>query len=349
LVQTDGLPFVAFSSSAGSYVVVALAGPVNLTASVPNTAVSGIAAVQVTAGQTARINITVVGQTESATITPPNGAVGVPLTAEIDITAPDAFNPVSITATSVTLTQNGQGASTPIPVRFVFSQGNTRLSVFPLAALQPSHTYTLAASGLANVLGGLVAVPTATFTTKAITPPNFNPDALVFSMPDQNGNVQVSAPPGSFPPGSTILIVDQTNGVVLSLTVFNDGSVSGQFPATIDDVLSVTITAPDKTTVSFTRSQFVAPDGTTAVGSGGGTVTGSGGVELRIPQGALDKGVTFKITSFGPTLFPERPDLPNANFGGGLTITSSAMPTFNQEVKLAFPKPTDAPNGSFTS
>jgi hypothetical protein len=347
LVQTDGLPFVAFSSAAGSYVVPALAGPVNLTASILNTAVSGTAAVQVTTGQTATANISMIGQTESATVTPPNGTVGVPLTAEIDITAPDAFKQVSVTAASVTLTQNGQGANTPVSVRFVFSQGGTRLSVFPLSALQPSTTYTMAASGLANVLDGLVAVPSVTFTTQAITPPNFNTDALVFAMPDQNGNVQVSAPASSFPAGSTILIVDQTNGIVLSLTAFNDGSVSGQLPATIDDVLSVTITAPDKTTATFTRSQFVAPDGTTAVGSGGGTVTGPGGVELRIPQGALDKGVTFKIESFGPDLFVERPDLPNANFGSGLKITAPAMPVFKKEVKLAFPKPADAPDGSF--
>src|SRR5882762_3015656 len=347
LVQTDGLPFVAFSSSAGSYVIVALAGPVNLTASIPNTAVSGIAAVQVTAGQTATANIPLIGQTESATVTPPNGAVGVPLTAEIDITAPDAFNPVSITATSVTLTQNGQGTSTPVPVRFVFSQGGTRLSVFPLYALRPSTTYTLAASGLANVLGGLVAVPSVTFTTQAITPPNFNPDALVFSMPDQNGNVQVSAPPGSFPPGSKILIVDQTNGVVLSLTVFNDGSVSGQFPATIDDVLSVTITAPDKTTATFTRSQFVAPDGTAAVGPGGGTVIGPGNTGLIIPQGALVKGTAFKLTPLDQTAFPVLPTFPGMIFGSGLHVDAPAMPVFSQEVKIAFPVPANAPSNAF--
>jgi hypothetical protein len=347
LVQTDGLPFVAFSSSAGSYVVVALAGPVNLSASVPNTAVAGTATVQVIASQTATANITLVGQTESATIIPPNGAVGVPLTAEIDITAPDAFNPVSVTASSVTLTQNGQGTNAPVPVRFVFSQGATRLSIFPLSALQPSTTYTMAASGLANVLGGLVSVPTITFTTQAITPPNFNPDALVFSMPDQNGNVQVSAPPSSFPPGSTILIVDQTNGIVLSLTVGNDGSVSGQFPATIDDVLAVTITAPDKTTATFTRSTFLAPDGTTAVGPGGGTVVGPGNTGLIIPAGALTKGATFKLTPLDQTAFPVMPSFPGSMFAGGLHVDAPAKPFFGQEVKVAFPVPPNAPSNAF--
>jgi hypothetical protein len=347
LVQTDGLPFVTFANFAGSYVIPALTGPVNLTASVPNTALAGTGSAQVIAGQTASANLTLVGQIESATVTPPNGAVGVPLTAEVDIAAVDAFNQATITTANVTLTQTGQGSNVPVPVRFVFSQGGTKLAVFPLTALQPSTTYTVAASGLANGVGGLIAVPTVSFTTQAITPPNFNTDALGFAMPDQNGNVAISAPADSFPPGTTILIVDQTNGIVLSLTVANDGSVSGQMPATIDDVLAVTITAPDKTTASFTRSKFVAPDGTTAIGSGGGTVSGPGGVELRIPNGALDKGVTFKIESFGAELFPERPSLPNANFGSGLKISSPEMPKFKKEVKLAFPKPTDAPDGSF--
>jgi Bacterial Ig-like domain/Bacterial Ig domain len=347
VVQTNGLPFVAFSNFSGAYVIPALAGTVNLSASVPNTALAGTASVQVNASQTTTANLSVIGQIESAVIAPPNGAVGVPLTAEIDITAPDPFNQAAITATSVTLTQNGQGTNTAVPIRFVFSLGGTRLSVFPQSALQPSTTYTLAASGLANVLGGLIAVPTVTFTTQAITPPSFKTDALVFGMPDQNGNIQISAPANSFPPGSTILLMDQTNGIVLSLTVFNDGSVSGQMPATIDDVLAVTITAPDKTTATFTRSQFVAPDGTTAVGLGGGTVSGPGNTSLIIPQGTLNKGATFKLTLLDQTAFPQLPSWPGLNFGSGMRVDAPAMPTFNKEVKLAFPVPAGAPGNAF--
>ncbi len=347
MVQTDGLPFVTFTGGSGSYLIPALAGTVNLSASVPKTAVAGSGTVQVTAGQTATANLVVTGQTESATITPPNGSVGVPLTPEIDITVSDAFDQTSVLSANVTLSQNAQGTNTLIPVRFVFSQGGSRLAVFPQSALQPSTTYTFAASGVANLLGGLIVVPTVTFTTQANTPPNFNTNALVFGMPDQNGNTQISAPANSFPPGTTILIVDQTNGVVLSLTVANDGSVTGQMPATIDDVLAVTITAPDKTTATFTRSQFVAPDGATAVGPGGGTVTGPGNTAIIIPQGALTKGATFKLDLLDQTAFPQLPSWPGANFGSGIQITAPAMPSFNKEAKLAFPVPANAPPGAF--
>jgi hypothetical protein len=347
LVQTDGLPFVAFANFAGSYVIPALAGSVNLTASVPNTALAGSGSAQVIAGQTAAANLTLVGQIESAAVTPPNGAVGVPLTAEIDITSGVAFNQATVTTANVTLTQTGQGSNVPVPVRFVFSQGGTKLAVFPLTALQPSKTYTVAASGIANGVGGLIAVPTVSFTTQAITPPNFNTDALVFAMPDQNGNVAISAPANSFPAGTTILIVDQTNGVVLSVTVANDGSVSGQMPAAIDDILAVTITAPDKTTASFTRSKFVAPDGTTAIGPGGGTVTGPNNTAVIIPQGALTKGVTFKLDQLDQSAFPVLPAWQGLNFGAGLRVSAPSMPTFSKELKLAFPVPADAPTNAF--
>jgi hypothetical protein len=344
-IQTDALPFVAFSNSTGNYTVVAAAGTVNLTASIPNTALAGTATAQVIAGQTATANLTVVGQVESATIAPANGAVGVPLTAEIDITAADAFNPATVTSSSVVLT--AAGSSTPVALRFVFSGGGTKLAVFPQVALQPSTQYTLQASGLANALGGLISVPTISFTTVAITPPAYNTNALVFSMPDSNGNVQITAPANSFPPGSTILIVDQTNGVVFSLTVFNDGSVTGQMPATINDIMQVTLTDPSGNATTFTISQFVAADGTTAVGPGGGTVTGPGGVSMIIPAGALTQGAVFQIQSLNQSAFPQLPNFGTATFGGGMQITASSMPSFNQEVKLAFPVPANAPAGAF--
>ncbi len=345
MVQTDALPFVAFSNSNGSYTVAAAAGTVNVTATVPNTALAGTATVQVTAGQTATANLSVVGAVEAATITPANGAVGVPLTAEIDITAADAFNPATVTSSSVVLT--AAGSSTPVALRFVFSSGGAKLAVFPQVALQPSTQYTLQASGLANALGGLISVPTISFTTVAITAPAYNTNALVFAMPDTNGNVAISAPAGSFPAGSTILIVDQTNGVVYSLTVLNDGSVTGQLPATINDILQVTLTDPAGNVTTFTISQFVAADGTTAVGPGGGTVTGPGGVSMIIPAGALAQGATFQIQSLDASAFQSLPSWGTATFGGGMQITAPSMPTFNQEVKLAFPVPANAPAGAF--
>ena len=40
------------------------------------------------------------------------------------------------------------------------------------------------------------------------------------------------------------MIVDQTNGLVLSLTALNDGSISGDFLGTINDLLQIIVTDP---------------------------------------------------------------------------------------------------------
>jgi hypothetical protein len=221
------------------------------------------------------------------------------------------------------------------------------LSLAPVSNLDSATQYTVVVTGLADTFGGAVVVPTSSFTTKAVVALNVDPNAITFSFPDDNGNIQVSAPAGSLKPGTTVMIVDLGNGTVLSLTAFNDGSVSGNFQGTTNDVLQVTVTDPNGSTTTFTRSQFVAPDGRVAIGPGGGTVTGPGGVQLDIPDGAVTQAVTFKIAPFDNTKFSDTPPLPGANFSGGMEITVDRPTTFNKEVKVTFAKPPDAPDGAF--
>ncbi|PYQ56285.1 MAG: hypothetical protein DMF58_21110, partial [Acidobacteria bacterium] len=59
------------------------------------------------------------------------------------------------------------------------------------------------------------------------------------------------------------------------------------------------------------------------------------------------QGAVFKVESFGPEVFSERPPWPEAHFGTGLRITSEQKPTLQKEGKLIFPRPADAPDGAF--
>ena len=348
LVQTDSLPLVSITGADGRYILPALSGSANVKASVPHTNLLGTASVQVNAGQTTPLNITLSGTVTNAVVSPADGALGVPVSTVITVTTTSPLNLQSIQQGNLVLLKGTASAGTPVALQpFVLSTSGTVLSFAPQKNLDPATQYTIQVSGLADNFGGAIVVPSSSFTTKAVAPINFDPNALTFSFPDANGIIHVSAPAGSLPPGTRVLIVDQTSAYVLSVTAFNDGSVSGDFPGTINDVLQVTVTDPNGATTTFTRSQFVAADGSVAVGAGGGTVTGDGGVELRIPAGAVDRAVTMKIEAFGPDLFADRPNLPGANFGAGLKVTSQDKPTFKQEVKLAFPKPADAPDGSF--
>ncbi|HZD03272.1 MAG TPA: Ig-like domain-containing protein, partial [Longimicrobiales bacterium] len=74
-------------------------------------------------------------------------------------------------------------------------------------------------------------------------------------------------------------------------------------------------------------------------------MSGPGGVELRIPEGAVDKGVVFKIagltpeeleTEVGDALVPE---IEGATLGSALRIEAPSKPTFKREVDLVFPMP----------
>jgi len=349
LVQTDSLPITSITGNDGRYIVPALAGVVNLRANALNTLLSGTATVQLTAGQTAAIDILLAGSVNTALVSPADGSLGVPTSTIITVTAPVTINPASINQNNLVVfkgTSSTPGA--PVSLQpFVLSVSGTVLTFAPVNNLDPAAQYTVQVGGLADGGGGAIVVPTSTFTTKAAAALNFDPNQITFSFPDQDGNIHVSAPAGSLSAGTKVMIVDQTNAVVLSLTAFNDGSLSGDFPGTINDVLQISVTDPNGATTSFTRSQFVAPDGSVAVGPGGGTVAGPGGVELRIPAGALDQGAVFTIESFGPDAFPERPDVPGGNFGGGIKITSTKTVTFKKEAKLAFPRPAGAPAGAF--
>lgn len=348
LVQTDSLPVVSITGANGQYIVPAIAGTANLKANSPHTNLTGSVSVQVTGGQTTQANIVLAGTVTSAVVAPADGTLGVPVSTTITITTTAALNPQSISQANLVLLQGNASSGTPVPVTaFVLSSSGTVLSFAPVSNLNPATQYTIQVAGLADTFGGAVVVPTSSFTTKAVAPLNFDPNALTFSFPDQNGNIQVTAPAGSLPPGTQILIVDQTSGLVLSLTALNDGSVSGNFPGTVDDVTQVTLTDPNGATASFTRSQFVASDGTTAVGSGGGTVTGSGGTGLIIPPGAVSKGTTFKVTLLDQSAFPVLPSFPGSIFGSGLHVDAPSMPAFNEEVKLVFPVPANAPSNAF--
>ena len=89
--------------------------------------------------------------------------------------------------------------------------------------------------------------------------------------------------------------------------------------------------------------------GETAIGPGGGVVTGSGGVEMRIPEGALAKGVA--VHDRGPDAGGARGGKsgtrrcrtsPGRRSGSGIKIEAPTQPTFQKEVDLAFPVPAEA-------
>ncbi|MFP5246365.1 MAG: Ig-like domain-containing protein, partial [Thermoanaerobaculia bacterium] len=346
VVTIDGFPFVAITTGFGEFATIAPVGSIKFTASIPNTSLFGEVTEQVEAGQTAAPNINLTATTTTAIVTPADGSVRVPTSTQIEIVASAPIRSTSANIATITLAKSG-GAN--VALRFVFSGSGRTLAVVPQSLLAAGETYTLTVNGLTDIYGSTIQLAPVTFTTLQDEPPNYDTQKVVFTMPGPDGLVTVSAPAGSLPPGTRIMIVNSGNGIVVSFTVGNDGGFTGTFPATINDRLTVTITDPKGNIVTFERSQFVATDGSgrTAIGPGGGIVEGPGGVQLRIPEGALDAGAVFKVEAIGPEAFSERPDIPTAHWGGGLKITSEQKPKLKKEADLVFPRPADAPAGSF--
>ena len=347
LVTATGQPFAAVSSIDGSYRLPVAAGSVTIQARVAGSNLVASTATIVPGGSTTTLNLALQGQVTQGTVVPVDRAVDVEWTAPVQITTSAPLDESTVTAANVRLVTGAQSGGEPIAARLVLNSSGTTLSLIADARLTPGTAYTLQASGLRDTYGSLVAVPLTTFTTRFDVPPEYHTEAIQFSLPDDGGVTHLYGPPGTLAAGSTILITNEGNGAVVSFTAFNDGSVLGDLPASIDDRLVISITDPFGNTTTFTRSQFVGDGGKVAVGPGGGVVMGEGGVELRIPEGALSTGVVFDIEARGPDAFPERPYLPDSHFGGVLHVEAQGNAVFKKEVDLVFPKPPDAPDGAF--
>jgi hypothetical protein len=343
VLSSDSLPFIARSdASSGRYTLAALVGaaPVTVTARVPRSSLEKHDSVIVTAGTAASLDLALAATVTTATVTPADGARGVSRQPQITVTTSTPLTRDTVTTETVHLFKVTGSDSTPVLVRPLLAGSGQTLSIVPNARLEADTVYRLEVTGQTDIYGGAVAVPVTTFRTEVEAAPSYKTEDLTFSFPDTAGLVTIAAKEHSFPVGSQFLIINSGAGDVLSLTTLNDGSVSGKIRATLNDRLVVTITDPDGRVTTFTRSEFVdEATGRTAIGPGGGTVNGPGGIQLRVPDGAVSEAITLKITPVGEDAFPKQPDVPGGHFGAGMKIEASAAVRFAKEVDVVFPVP----------
>ena len=367
-------PFVAYTWPNGNYVIASPAGALRLRAAIFGTSSAGSAEAAVVAAQTTQpVPITLSGAVTTVTVRPANGVDNVPPTEAIELTASAALDPATVSATNIKLFQLTANGEVPVTLQFVLSGSGRSLSVIPQApppppgeapvpALNYKTKYKLVVAGLKDFYGAPAVVPETIFETKAFAAPEYDLSKLTFELPgpgDEPDFIKIKAPPcwlnqdnpdKCLYPGTEIIVINATNGHVGSFTTGNNGELNDTLPGTMNDVLMVTVTDPFGFVTTFTRSQFYDPvTGMTAIGPGGGVIVGPDGVELRIPEGALEKGIKFRLSSvleWDDEILREKPDLgqddtgkPLATFGAGLKLESSAFANFKKEAKLAFPVP----------
>ncbi len=352
IVETSTLAFTAMAAANGQYANVARPGDATVRARAAGTSLAAEASTLISLNADSSLDLSLTGQITVASITPAANAIGVSPAVQVEVTTAASITAASASAATIQFTRTSDPVGA-VPYRIVLSGSGRMLAIVPLTRLADGATYAVSVSGLVDAVGGAISVPSTTFTTQSTSSPQYDLDKLVFTFPDDQGLVTLNGPPGTLAPGSTILVVNESTGEVSTLGVNNDGSVSdvgGRLVANIADRLIVTITDLQGRQTTFKRSEYVEPDGTTAVGNGGGEILGDGGVEVRIPEDAVMNGVAaiLKIAAISLDQLPEGalPDigLPGATASTALKLESPEPPAFNKEVDLAFPKPADAPD-----
>ena len=96
----------------------------------------------------------------TATVVPPAGATGVGVNALIRVTFSEAVNPLTVTATTVTVTAGG-----PVPVSLGFPSSNAQVTVTPQRPLPDGAVVTVTLAGVEDGAGNAVAAQTVTFAT----------------------------------------------------------------------------------------------------------------------------------------------------------------------------------------
>jgi hypothetical protein len=356
LVSTASLPFIGVSDSDGRYIVATRTGTIELAARVTGTSLAAEASADVSARETTAVDFALEGEITTATVTPGDGAVAVSPGVQVEIATGTALNPGSLTPENIQLLHLGPpeadpaAAGTPVAVRLVLSASARTLALIPQARLAADARFRVQVSGLADIYGGAVVVPQATFVTKADAAPVYDVEKLVVSFPDQDGFATLRGPAGTLPPGSQVLVINHGSGEVSTFPVFNDGGTEGRFFAALTDRLQITITDTFGNVTTFARNTYVDDDGTTSVNAGGGIIEGPTGAEVRVPEGALNQFdvALMKLSALPQFIIGEfqKAGLPGLVIAGGVTIESPGLNFFTQEVDLAFPKPPDAPDGA---
>ena len=199
-VEGGGLPFVSQSGAGVPYLLPTLTGPVSLEAYAPGPPpVVGAASGDVVAGgpETA----TVVPVVLEGAVTPPDGALGVPVTTFVELEASAPLQEEADFSTKVWLENPGGEV---VPVRYLLSGSRTRLSVIPLQSLESSTTYRVVVAGLLDTYGVPVQVAETDFTTKDFDKRTGLGLSIAYNIIQHHGGtIRVDSDPGR---GTTFVI-----------------------------------------------------------------------------------------------------------------------------------------------
>ena len=343
VVDSSTTPFTGVTGSDGAYLVASILDETVLTARSIQTGNTGTVTITPTTTDTvtADIELATTGP-YVVSVNPPDGTLGVALAPSISVTFSEPVEPSTVTATSFTVSTGGAA----LPGRVVLGNTNRTASFLPEGNLEPVTNYEIALTADVLDLNGNGLLPfNSSFTTLDDSVAGFTPDAVEVSFPDEAGNITVSAPVGSFESGASVMIVNNTNGIVTSGFVLGDGSFSFELKATIHDEIEIRIIDSSEREVVIQKTEFRAEDGSVAIGRKGGTIT-AGDFKLVVPEGALEQGAVFELTPVAQEVIDQ---LPRASLAGGFSPgveIDTGGTALKKEAILTLPMPPTAPEGA---
>ncbi len=358
-VTADTTPFVDVTAPNGRYVLPGVAGPDfeglnNLSAASLATDETGNATVTLAAQDAlAETPITIASVPLAvASVTPTAGATGVAVSTTIRASFTKPVTAHSVTSSSFKLSTTG---GKPVAGSVVVLPGNQSATFTPASSLAAGTAYRVDLTAAVTDLYGnpLAAAFTSTFTTAAVQPVagRLTPEAVSISYPDAAGFVTITIAAGLVPSGSIVIALNQTWGTTSTVTA-GLTALSLRLMARLGDDIRIIVRPPSGVDYEVAQAAYRGPDGFSAVGPSGGTVTSDDGtIRLVVDTGAIRGLAEIRVTSAPESsiTIPREAGTPmdpaNVPFGAGVTIEMRGSFTSEKELHVEVAAPPGTPEG----
>ncbi len=358
-VSTDTSPFADVTASDGTYLLPGVAG--QGPDGVNNLAAASLASDETGNGTVtlplqdslAQVHIAVASiLLQVASVSPVAGSTDVPVSGTVRVSFTKPVNPASLTGSSFRL---ATAAGSPVAGTITVLAGNQAATFVPSASLTAGTGYRVGVTTVVEDLYGhpLSAAFQSAFTTAPIQPvaSRLTPERVTISYPDAQGFVTITIPAGLIPAGSAVVAVNVTLGSSTTVTA-GSGPLTVRLLASPGDDIRIMVREPSGVSYEVAQAAYRTPDGFSAVGTNGGTITGADGrIALVIEPGTISGLAEIRLTELSESTIPiprepgSQMDPANVRFAAGVRIESRGSFTVHKEPHLEVAAPAGTVEG----
>jgi pimeloyl-ACP methyl ester carboxylesterase len=344
VVSVDNLPFKSVSDASGNFIVLSLAGSFTVTALEASSSQTASASGTIAAGETVQTVLTLGSVNPRVTgVIPADRALSVDPKAEIRVSFSSPINGATLNSATFMVLQVASVSTAPaaqIPGHLSLSGQGSAAVFVPAADLRPDAAYRVKlTSGITDAFGNPLVPFESVFTTAAVIGNDvLPPGALKAGMPDADGYVTVRGGVGLTYGGATVLIINNTKGIVLTVIANADGSFEGRIRADISDEVVVQVKDLLGNATTLGTGLFQNDDGTAAVGPKGGTIHGPGDITAFIPEKALDNIMAVQVTTLPESAVQNVRMHAELKSAGVFKVETGGIRP-NEEIKISVPAP----------